>query len=497
LEPWSSLEASLDDRSSCALVWFWLFRAGRTLSQNRPDGLTVFRLKKMSTNTGQLLHLSVTDMGMLEDALAAVKAWMFTFLPIRSIRVTLWHAMRDGELQLDKEVEGFYKRCRFRWFQLTNQRGVRGQVLNGPRFAPPDCEDGTDPVLHPELPCIEICVGQVWMRGAKHPSAVTRRMSSCARSSTLAATCLHHFRMKDSSEAMRLADIANAPAREVAREGLIRGLLSGNLDALLANIQPTTLKKADDPGVTDSPAKVAMHVARSIEASSLVMPGILCDGSCDGVGLITRGMGATGYADAAAGLGAEDLGDVVRATEPEEAAFGRLFVTYDWQSVTVVDGGFEVPVLTAGQCPGHPHPIFYVATSEESTFVVIIPWENARAQLPSDDAAFSESVRILRATKPVDASPFGALFMESVDVRHRAKLTEITDVVALDMPKGKVLQVAEFSSLSITPGREMPGCLGREDSETCVFTVRRPFGLGLWHASIDELNVPLAFSIVA
>jgi hypothetical protein len=296
---------------------------------------------------------------------------------------------------------------------------------------------------------------------------------------------------------MRLADIANAPARELAREGLVRGLLSGNLDALLGKVQPTTLKKVDDLEAIDSPAKVAMHIARSIEASSLVMPGILCEGSCDGIELITRGMGASGYSDAAAGLGAEDLCNVIRATEPEEAAFGRLFVTYDWQSVTTMENGFEVPVHVLGHCPGHPHPIFYVATSEESTFVVIIPWEGAKAQLPSDDAAFSESVRILRATKPADVSPFRALFMESVDVRHRAKLMEIADAVALDMPKDKVLHVAEFSSLSITPGREMPGCLEREDSGTGVFTVKRPFGLGLWHANIDELNVPLAFSIVA
>jgi len=497
LEPWSVLEASLGDRSPCALEWFWLFRAGHTCSQNKPDGLTVFRLKKMSTNIGQLLHLSVTDMGMLEEAIAAVKAWMFTFLPIRSIRLTLWHAMCDGELKLDKEVEGFYKRCRFRWFQLTNQRGLRGQVLNGPRFAPPDCEDGPDPMLHPELTCIEICVGQVWMRGAKHPSAVTRRLGSCARNSVVAATCLHNFRTKDLSEAMRLADIANAPAREVAREGFIRGLLSGNLDALLANIQPTSLKVTDELAATDSPAKVAVHIARSMETSSLVMPGILCEGSCDGMELVARGMAAGGYSDAAAGLGVEGISDFIRETEPEEAAFGRLFVTYDWKSVTARDGGFEVPVHVAGKCLDHPHPIFYVATSEESTFVVIIPWEGATTQLPSDETAFADSVRILRATKPVDAPPFGALFMENIDVRHGAKLTEISDAAALNMPKGKVLHVAEFSSLSITSGREMPGCLDREDSGARVFAVKRPFGLGLWHADIDELNVPLAFYIVA
>jgi len=296
---------------------------------------------------------------------------------------------------------------------------------------------------------------------------------------------------------MRLADITNAPAREAAREGLIRGLLSGNLDVLLAKIQPTALKTADDDlGATDSPAKLAVHVARSMEANSLVMPGILCEGSCDGVELITRGMGSSGYSDAVAGLGVEDLCNVIRTMEPEEAAFGRLFVTYDWQSVTAMDGGFEVPVHVAGQCPDHPHPIFYVATSEESTFAVVIPWEGAKTQVPSDDTAFSECVRILRATKPVDAPPFGALFMESADVRHGAKLTEIADAEALAMPKGKVMHVAEFSSLSITPGREMPGRLGDEDSGMRVFTVRRPFGFGLWHTNIEELNVPLTFSIV-
>mmetsp|Transcript_8462 Transcript_8462/g.15955 ORF Transcript_8462/g.15955 Transcript_8462/m.15955 type:complete len:924 (-) Transcript_8462:152-2923(-) len=497
LEPWSVLEASLNDRSPCALEWFWLFRAGHTLSMNRPEGLTVFRLKKMSTNIGQLLHLSVTDMRIFEDAIAAVKAWMFTFLPIRSIRVTLWHTMRDGELQLDKEVEHFYKRCRFRWFQLTNHNGMRGQVLNGPRFAAPECEDGPDPVLYAELPCIEICIGQVWMRGAKHPSAIGSRRGSCASNSALAATCLHHFRTKDLSETRRLADIANASAREAAREGLIQGLLSGSLDALLVKSKPMILREdADSLEALNSPAKVAAYLARSMEANRLVMPGILCEGSCNGVELLTRGMGSSGYADAAAGLGVENLHAVIRATEPEETAFGRLFVTYDWQSVTVVDGGFEVPVHVTGQCLDHPHPIFYVATSEESTFVVIIPWEGARAQLPSDEAAVLESVRILRATKPVDVQPYGALFMESVDVRHVAKVVEIEDAAALSMPDGKALQVAEFSSLSITPGREMPGCLPREDSETCIFTVKRPFGFGLWHAAIDDLNVPLAFSFV-
>merc|ERR1712217_466560 len=101
-----------------------------------------------------------------------------------------------------------------------------------------------------------------------------------------------------------------------------------------------------------------------------------------------------------------------------EIAFGRLFVTLDFQSVTVLDEGdaFEVPVHVAGLCPSHPHPVFYAATSEEESFVVIIPWAGVASLPPSDEACFVACTEILRVTKPMDTPPFRALRLSSFDV---------------------------------------------------------------------------------
>lgn len=74
---------------------------------------------------------------------------------------------------------------------------------------------------------------------------------------------------------------------------------------------------------------------------------------------------------------------------------------------------------------------------------------------------------------------------------------EIASAGALGMPGDTALHVAEFTSLSVSPGRGMPGRLGGADAGKAVFTVKKPFAITLWHTDIDELNVPLAAAMVA
>jgi len=129
--------------------------------------------------------------------------------------------------------------------------------------------------------------------------------------------------------------------------------------------------------------------------------------------------------------------------------------------------------------------------------VVIIPWEGAGLKPPSDSSAFHACTEILRATQPMETPPFGALRLTSFDARRAVQTSEIVDAGALGMPQDTTLHVAEFSSLSVSLGRGMPGRLGRQDAGKAVFAVKRPFAMTLWHTDIDELNVPLAVTMVA
>ncbi|CAE8598381.1 unnamed protein product, partial [Polarella glacialis] len=182
-EKWKVLENSLEDEGPGGLEWFWIQRSdcGDAPGPSSAFGLAVFRLKRMSTAFGQLLHFSTVEQEGLEDVLNAVKSLMFAYLPIKTIRLTLWYSeQEDGSLALNKEVEASFKKHYFRWFQLTNSCGIRGQVMQRPRGEPPDDPELPTEVLqhqqrqhqqrqqhpqqqerhHQRVPSLELCLGQ-------------------------------------------------------------------------------------------------------------------------------------------------------------------------------------------------------------------------------------------------------------------------------------------------------------------------------------------------
>ncbi|CAE8622582.1 unnamed protein product [Polarella glacialis] len=182
----------------------------------------------------------------------------------------------------------------------------------------------------------------------------------------------------------------------------------------------------------------------------------------------------------------------------KDTAFSRLIVTLDWNAVNVIDDEtFQVSVHAAGLCPSHPVPIFYVATSEDDMFVVIIPWKGVASAPSGDEGDFAACSEVLRQTQPMERSPFESLQLGSFDVRRAVSTTEIADTACLGMSAGESLHVAEFSSLSVSPGRVMPGQLKSGMGGGTPFTVQRPFAVCLWHTDMDDLNVPLSAIMVA
>lgn len=307
-------------------------------------------------------------------------------------------------------------------------------------------------------------------------------------------------------------------AREAARQGVTRGLLVGELAKLLANVSPASLNEVvqdqDDPtgtGPGSAVAAFALRLARVLEANAnLRVPGVLCEVAEGNVcsELLGRGSGA-GFDAASAGLGTEAMRGIVCELAPKEVAFGRLFVTLDWQSVTRADGNsFEVPVLQTGSSPAHPLPIYYVATSEEDQFIVIIPWQDLTEPPPSEKIAYAACTEILKSTQPMETemASHTVLRLPTFELRRVARTIQIVPpggnadgAALLGMPANPALHVTEFSSTSIHAGRTMPGRLPRtaDPAATPAFVVRRPFCLCVWHTGIEELNAPLSVTLVA
>lgn len=500
MEPWSILIEAIKEDGPCALEWFWLVKSERSGLNGKPDGLAVFRLKKMCAAYGQLLHISVVDRTLLGEAIDIVKWHMFGWLPIRNIRVTLWYtAGENGDLTLDKEAEGIFKKKYFRWFQLTNARGVRGQVMNRPRGEPPD-----DPEQPTDLSCIQVCLGQVWLRCLAGATRGGRSSMQCAHGLLLAAACLRYLWTKDAAKeaASQAADQGRVAMVETVRQGLIRGLLSGEMEKLLSRRSPVTLAPEE---VTfggaqhgPSPSELVMRTARSLEASGNTVPGVVCEGSEDAADLIHRGITASGYAEAAAGLGVEDLPQQVTGIGARDAAFGRLFITLDIDATPVPDnpGCFEVCVHASGSCPTHPHPIFYIPTSEDDTFAVVIPW-GEKTPIPSHEDVFSCCTHILRNTEPTDPARFTAVRMDEFGMQQPVRIHDVADSRELGAKQGTTLHVAEFGAISVMAGRNMPGRLRSAADGGSVFSVRRPFLFALWHTDLDSLNVPLVAVLVS
>lgn len=423
---------------------------------------------------------------------------MFTYLPVKVIRFTLWYADEgDGKYQLNKDAEAVLKKLGFRWFQLTNSGGVRGQVMQRPRGEPP-----YDPEKPLDVPCIELCLGQVWLRGGALELA---SQAKCAQSLALAGSCLQSFWGKNAAEAPRpesLLDARSVAAWAVAKEGLAQAFLNGELDDMLSSLKPVKFELVEDlPSNTPTKsepnraAALALSLAKSLDDSRRALPEITCQAVADAPKLVSMGLTQESLREACTGLGIEELPEAVAAIQPRDGSFGRLVLALEWPSISQVDENtFEVPVHVAGTCPAHPHPIFYLATSESDIFAVIIPWHGL-ANLPKNEEVFAACTDILRAMTPMEDPPCSAVRFSSFDARQAVETKEIIDSAALGLP-GETLHVSEFSSLSVSSGRVMPGQL-RAGKDGCTLTIARPFAMCIWHAEMEEINAPLSVTMVA
>jgi len=498
-----ALLKAAEDEGPAATEWFWIVRRDRGHAEQpgptTADGLVVFRLKQMSTHYAQVLHLSVVDESGLEEAIKAVKARTFTFLPIKSIRLTLWFHKEDGEQKMHKAFEECLKtKCGFKWFQLQNVKGCRGQVMNCVRTE-------NDPESPVDEKSIEVCIGQVWMRGCRPSGAAAKpKIERCPWSLILASGCIRQLWARDlAANGGSLVPKAPAAARDAAQNDLIQAMLCGDLEGMLA--QFTAVGTQMEVNMSNiRPAELLVSLAKTLDSGPKCrnVPGVACEAADDAVELVKRGVCAPGFAEASAGLHVEELPAMVEALKPREAVLGRLFITLDWLGVTTCDGGgFEVPLQAAGHCSSHPRPVYYAATSEDDVFIVIIPWDGLGAP-PSEKELFTACTRVLRNTTPLAEPPCSTLhFDSSFDVRYAVRTMQLDSAEQCGLqgrPGEDTIHLSEFSSFSVGVGREAQGRLSRSGSgSSSVVNIKRPFALCLFHTDMDDLNCPLATGLVA
>eukprot|EP00405_Crypthecodinium_cohnii_P045049 CAMPEP_0206584294 /NCGR_PEP_ID=MMETSP0325_2-20121206/35628_1 /ASSEMBLY_ACC=CAM_ASM_000347 /TAXON_ID=2866 /ORGANISM="Crypthecodinium cohnii, Strain Seligo" /LENGTH=946 /DNA_ID=CAMNT_0054091407 /DNA_START=219 /DNA_END=3060 /DNA_ORIENTATION=- len=541
MDGWERLEEALEDDGVSAPEWFWLSRRdkGPAQAETMADGLVVFRLQRHSVTFGQLLHLSVVDESFVDDALEAVKAWMFTFQPIKAIRTTLWFNDTNpdtGKIDVNKQFEAHFMKTRFKWFTLCNTNGgVRGKTLQRPRGEPPD-----DPQVPAESFGLEVCLGQVWLRGCRGSAGPTTSTSCASSSIVLSSAALQQFWTRDAL-AVQQAKEASGEAKELAdahaavKEGLVRSLLSGQLDRLMTKFAPQALHSVSGKDEEQSVPLGASSSSRSLGLTKALakllgpagvpkrgrsVPGTIiqaADSPTAGLELVRSGLSAEGYSEAIRGLSLqESVTGAVEALLPEETVLARLHLSLDWMGVSAYqDGSFEVALQAVGNCSRHPQPVFYVGTGDEEVFVVVIPWTGL--PLPDEEAIYVECTDILRATVPMERSPYQALrFPSEFDVRRKMASSSLPDAPSTlelpgaasgaggdgaspTVPPGSVytspVQMLHFSSLSVGPGRHTPGKLPGSNSVS-VFEVQRPFALCLFHTEIDDLNAPLTATLV-
>ncbi|CAE7648878.1 unnamed protein product [Symbiodinium sp. CCMP2592] len=175
---WDKLQGRAAEQPLGSLVGkleiFWIHLPGKVASADSADGLVCFQfVQGHAAHYARILHLSVAPQDgigwpqALPAAIAQVRHFIFTTLPVQSLRVVVLAAEdEDKRICIDRDVEAAYKHCRFRWFQLTQRlrraksaflrhrksaRSIRFLVLHSPRTDedPPAPRDavGTKPAL--------------------------------------------------------------------------------------------------------------------------------------------------------------------------------------------------------------------------------------------------------------------------------------------------------------------------------------------------------------
>lgn len=139
---WDKLQARAAEKLTGShvgkLEFFWIHRLGVEASAEAADGLVCFQfVQGFASNFARILHLSVAGAGdgwlsILPSALLEVRQLLFSTLPVDSVRaVVLAGEDEQGRIYVDRDVEVAYQRCRFRWFQLTQNLRRTRSALTG------------------------------------------------------------------------------------------------------------------------------------------------------------------------------------------------------------------------------------------------------------------------------------------------------------------------------------------------------------------------------
>ncbi|OLP82353.1 hypothetical protein AK812_SmicGene36997 [Symbiodinium microadriaticum] len=260
----AALMAEEGDEGPLGLEWFWLRRHAEPVDAASAEGLAVWREKRQASSYGQLVHFSVVDVSFFEVRLPSGE-----------------HSpSEDGSLKGDPEIEA-------REFAVLWQLGAKTlRVVRRPRAEPPD-----DPPMPLQVPSIELCLGQVWLRGA---SGALKSSGAGIGNLALAAASMRRAPFAEGASALNLQSKVEL-GRASCKTALQKALLTGTLDQVLAKLVPARLPDAIPhtlkgvPGATGALDTTSlMHsLNKMLEAGRELCGEVLCQAVADAPELVS------------------------------------------------------------------------------------------------------------------------------------------------------------------------------------------------------------------
>lgn len=519
---WEKLQAEIEasKEGSSALEWFWILEDCESglATPEGAIGLVVFRVVKGAFNSHVMIaHLSVAGplwKDYLPVALAAVREDMMRTLPIAGVRVMLMCQPDDkGKMVLNPACETPFKGGDYRWFTLSNTAdGKRGQIMllrRNEEKDPPCPDELLDlsiklctfvPVLPEEDK--EAAAAEVAKKGSPRRRPVGNRL--------VIAECLRrHFTPEglaqapsseeapaapESTEAAATPAEAEGPKPEEAGETTAPGE-AGEAEAKEAEADDTD--KTEGPKAEEPGSRIADIVERLGDKKNLNQ--VLfssaekvedCDSFCTGC---LAGSGVQVPTEVLSLLGTH-LREQPRFSSILCGSTGLSVNMQQLPAETDSPSNLRLPVAMLGTTKKLNSPICYVRTEDEQVF--IIAWQIPEGEEEAvQERLYPYCYEVLHGALLEED---GLLFDELVLPRFKICCFASADAELPPSLRQRLCPPCELMAVEVSGGRPRPGVLKpppqSEPRKTC--TIKSSFVFCLWHAKLDDLDVPLFATVV-
>jgi hypothetical protein len=505
---WDSLLAHMTRRGAGVdeLEWYWLAAASGCLSSTieRPqaaDGLVVFRVVRGADVCVQVCHVSLAGTDWLlriPSLLRALRTHIFRSLPAMSIRIKLWYANHeDGQFRLDRRVEAAFSQQSWRWFQLTNTSdGRRGQVMQLHRA---ECEHDSPVPKDSYDICISSCLFLPYSDAGNlgDKEHTNMQYARTASNSLVMAECLRRYALEQ--------PVSNSH-EDLIYPKLCKTCTTGDGEDL------TKCEKEKDP-----------------EATQVGVPELVRRLARRGSVRLVRSKDTTNFQDceswathslaAFRGLGNGKLSQdtetawMTSLTPQLEAGggsahvmCGHVQICANWRDHEVelsAPSWVRVPTRALGQASTAElgGRVAYLATEDDNVFVIVwlLPVDSPEM---GHDALYEYCRGVLRDAPPsVDSldSVAGEVPTEVMLPRFHLQALAAAHVPSPIMKAGGFGAPLELLAARLSARLPPHGALKRRAqtrSSQSVLKMDSSFVFCVWHAHLDDLDVPLFAMVV-